>query len=234
MTLESTFTCRDRAIFLSDIEALVLADVHLGRDWAGACQLPIESSLDFPGRLRSLCDRFEPAHVVIAGDVLDCFRQQPPGVHDRLAAIIDVIHASDANPVLITGNHDLQLERLSTITPRSEWVIDDTVICHGHRVPSTAGRRYIIGHQHPAIRIEGIKRPCVLAGAEAFQDADLLVLPAFSPLTRGTVMNHRGAADCDSPVLQDASVRALQPVVRDEAGDTTIWFPSLEELAPYL
>lgn len=233
MTLQDV-RYRDRAVYLSESDTLVFADVHLGRGRAEAVTAPLDAAVDLVGRVRRLCEDVDPTRVVIAGDLLDSFDRIPPGVAERTRAILDAIVAAAAEPVVLAGNHDGLLSTVYDGRVRDEYVIDGTVICHGHERPDAIGDRYVIGHEHPALRVEGVKRPCYLVGEAVVEGAVLVVLPAFSPLLRGTAMNRQRASDCHAPLLQSASLRACQPVIRDENADETLTFPSLDRMTAFL
>lgn len=108
----------------------------------------------------------------------------------------------------------------------------DVVVCHGHETPRTAAGTYVIGHDHPAIAIEGQRRPCYLYGPDAYQGADVLMVPAFTRLAAGVVVNQLRARDLQSPLVED--LEGFRPIVRDEEGDETLWFPPLGEFRSML
>jgi hypothetical protein len=108
--------------------------------------------------------------------------------------------------------------------------VGDTVVCHGHEPPATDPaevERFVVGHDHPTITIEGQRRPCYLAGDGVYEGADLVMAPSFNRLVSGVEVNGMRAGDFQSPLVTDAD--ALAPVVRDEAGDETLTFPPLGE-----
>jgi metallophosphoesterase superfamily enzyme len=109
---------------------------------------------------------------------------------------------------------------------------DGTLVCHGHEAPDAEADRYVIGHDHPAIRIEGKRRPCYLYGEGAYRGGDVLALPAFNPLATGTLVNRLDRHDPASPLLAD--VRAFRPVVWDEAAEETYVFPPLGSSGAFL
>jgi metallophosphoesterase superfamily enzyme len=84
---------------------------------------------------------------------------------------------------------------------------------------------YVVGHDHPAITIEGQKRPCFLSGEGVYRGADLLMLPAFSRVASGVAVNGMRARDFQSPLVRDAD--ALRPIVWDSVAEEALRFPPL-------
>lgn len=225
------FRPRDRAAYLPAADALVLADVHLGRGATSNVEVPFHEGEAIADRLTALVDHFTPAEVVFAGDLLHAFSTIPAGVADALETLIACVEARGAKPVVVEGNHDPMLEGLADPVP--VYRLDDgTVVCHGHEPPSELAERYVIGHEHPAITIEGLRRPCYLLGTGVFRAADVLVLPAFNRLTVGTVINGLTSGDAHSPFLAD--IESFRPVVWDAGEDDPLAFPALGSVRDYL
>ncbi len=181
----------------------------------------------------SLVARYDPAEVVLAGDVLHAYGSVPREARSALASLRAGIAARDANLVVLEGNHDTQLAALAGDPPGdAHELADGTVVCHGHERPTTAGRRYVVGHDHPAIEIEGRRRPCYLYGPGAYEGADVLALPAFNTAVSGTRVNRWVDGDPLSPLLD--AVSRFQPVVWDAEAREPLVFPTLDALQPYL
>ncbi|MFC7045159.1 metallophosphoesterase [Halobacteriaceae archaeon GCM10025711] len=220
----------DRAVYLPAADALVLADLHVGRDAASNVELPLGERADLTDRLRRLLDRFRPATVVVAGDLLHTFDGVPDGVAETVADVESIV-ADAAGLVVTPGNHDAMLDAVTEADRVAEHRLGDgTVVLHGHEEPTVEADRYVVGHEHPAIVIEGTKRPCYLLGPDAYRGATVLVLPAFSRLARGTVVNGLRGRDVLSPLVAD--VDAFQPVVL--SGDEALTFPALGDLRSLL
>lgn len=218
---------RDRAVYLPDPDALVLADLHLGRAADSAVAFPLRERADIEERVLDLLSTFDPGTVVFAGDVLHRFDGSRRAV-DALDALVEACAAVGPRPVLVAGNHDVALPDLWDGAVHDEYrLADGTLVCHGHERPDGDADRYLIGHDHPVLRVEGARYPCHLYGPETFRGGDLLMLPAFTTLAQGVVVNQYRTADFDSPLVTDAD--ALRPVVRDEAGAETLTFPPLGE-----
>ncbi len=226
MTLDA-LQFRDRAVYLAESQTLVAADLHLGRGRVDGVAAPVDDAVDLVGRLEALVAHWSPERTVLAGDVLDSFCSIPPGVTERFELLLDRLSRPDHELVLVAGNHDTMLEHLFDGPVYEEFVVSDAVITHGHREPNGAGELVVIGHEHPALHIEGVKQACYLHAGNVYEGQDLLVLPSFSPLLRGTGVDHRRDPDCHSPLLHDGRLVKCRPIVLDVARDEPLVFPPL-------
>lgn len=232
-TAEPFGVVRDRAVYLPDADALVAADLHLGTVATSAVEAPLEEGPAIVDRLGGLLDQFDPATVLLAGDVLHAFDSVPRAARTALDSLADRVMAAGAELVVIEGNHDTQLATLDEVEPVAvHELADGTVVCHGHERPAVTGRRYVVGHDHPVIGIEGRRRPCALYGPEIHGGADVLALPAFNPAVRGTAVDTWEDDDPLSPFL--ANVSQFHPVVWPGSGEEPLVFPKLGSLLPYL
>lgn len=218
----------DRACYFSDADALVLADLHVGRGEASNVDLPLGERADLDDRLCALLDSFSPATVVFAGDVLHTFSTATDRARETVDGLANACRSRGASVVAVAGNHDTMLGTVWDGRVRDEHRLSDgTLVCHGHAEPDATAPRYVVGHDHPAIEIEGRRHPCLLYGEEVYRGGDLFVLPAFSPLAPGVVVNHMAASDFDSPLVRRTD--ALCPVVEDEDAGEGLAFPPLGE-----
>jgi putative SbcD/Mre11-related phosphoesterase len=223
-----------RAAYLCAADALVVADIHLGRDQQSDVQLPLGEREDVLERFGAALDRFGPDEVVVAGDLLHSFRYLPDEVAEALDAIAALVADAGADLVVTPGNHDTVLGGAFDGRTAPEHRLDDgTVVCHGHEFPDVDADRYVLGHDHPAITIEGRKHPCFLYGPGVLDDAAVLVLPAFNRLARGAVVDGMHGDDFMSPVLAEGA-GDYRPIVFDEDADEALAFPSLSRLREHL
>jgi len=223
----------DRAAVFSDANALVCADLHLGRAAAGRVEFPLGQLTALPERIETLAERFEPETVVLAGDVLHSFDHVPRGVGDALAAIEEAASTVDADLRVVRGNHDTLLEEVYDGPVETSVRLDDgTVVCHGHERPDVDADRYVVGHDHPSITIEGQQRPCLLSGPRPTTSGTVFVLPAFTPLAAGMTVNGASGDEFQSPLVGD--VGRFRPAVSDPETDETLWFPPLAEFRQLL
>ncbi|GAA0243737.1 metallophosphoesterase [Haladaptatus pallidirubidus] len=221
----------DRAVFLPEANALVLADLHIGRDATSSVSLPLGEQRDLATRFAALLHRFSPAEVVLAGDVLHAFDRIPEDAEDTFAKLKQRANDAETDFVAIRGNHDNLLSQLVDC-PDEYRLADGTLVCHGHEEPDSTASRYVVGHDHPAIEIEGKRRPCYLWGPGTFRGSDVLVLPAFTRLAGGAIVNGMWGSDFQTPFVSSSS--PFRPIVRDEEADETYRFPPLGEFRELL
>jgi hypothetical protein len=221
-------TYRDRAAYVPAADALVVADVHVGRDEASAVQFPLGERQDLAERLSALVAHFSPADVVFAGDVLHQFGRATDRATAALDALTGVCRDAGARPVLVRGNHDAALDAVWEGTVHDEYALTpDVLVCHGHEHPAGTAGLYVVGHDHPSITIEGRRLPCFLYGEGVYRGADVLMLPAFNRLAAGATVNGMDAGDAQSPLLTD--VDAFRPLVYDDDAQEVLTFPPLGE-----
>lgn len=153
----------------------VIADVHLGYEWArargGDC-VPEHSLAETIARLSNLLDRSPITRLVVAGDLLESRRHCPRTERD-LRSLEAWLGTKGVTLVPLAGNHDPPRR---PAWPDSIEVAGWTV-AHGHE-PLSAPRT-ITGHHHPMLRADGHAAPCFLVSDTS------IVLPAFSQNAAG-------------------------------------------------
>ncbi len=153
----------------------VVADVHLGYEWArangGDC-LPAHSLVETIARLARLLDRVQVSRLVVAGDLVESRRPCLRTARDILS-LTRWLNDHNIELICLAGNHDPPRRPAWPATLEiAGWTIS-----HGHR-PILAPRN-ISGHHHPLLRAPGVSAPCFLI------DETSIVLPAFSPNAAG-------------------------------------------------
>ncbi len=158
------------AVHLSERTA-VIADVHLGYEWArgsgGDC-LPAHSLAETLAKMTHLLARATVERLIVAGDLVESPRPCRRTAED-VRRLSRWLADRGVDLVALAGNHD---PRRGTSTPETLKVAGWT-IGHGHR--AIPGDRTISGHLHPALCAGGVTAPCFLVGPST------IVLPAFSP-----------------------------------------------------
>jgi metallophosphoesterase superfamily enzyme len=230
------FEPRDRALYLPAADTLVCADLHVGKDAASNVQGRLGEYEDLTDRFAALVGRYEPGETVIAGDLLHTFDSVPTGVVETLRRLEETAAAVDCRLVVTPGNHDPMLGELWDGPTEPEYrlggVETDIIVTHGHVSPEAEADWYVVGHDHPTIEIEGMRRPCYLYGPGQYEGAGVVMLASFSRLPAGVRINRMSTRDFQSPIIGDAS--ALRPIVRDDGAGRTRQFPTLGEFRRFL
>ncbi len=226
--LDSEIHFRDRSLYFPTADTLVVADIHFGRGATSRVEVPIGDDTDVCHRLEALLEVFEPETLVVAGDLLHSVSSVPRGVRESVARLQTLAKETGTTLIVTPGNHDTTLEVVYEGGAVGEYQLDEeTVVCHGHKRPQTDAERYVIGHDHPTIELEGRRYPCVLYGEGVYDGADVFVCPAFTRLAPGVRINRLRASAFQSPLVTD--LEAFEPIVRDGAGEKTLRFPPLGE-----
>jgi putative SbcD/Mre11-related phosphoesterase len=152
----------------------VIADVHLGYEWArgaaGDC-VPAHSLVETVRRLTLVLDRAPITRLVVAGDLVEsarpCHRTE-----DDVCRLRSWLSKCGVEMILVAGNHDRGrypdwLQPVSECQTVGGWTI-------GHGDRPIVGPRTISGHHHPALHFEGTTAPCFLIAPGR------IILPAFS------------------------------------------------------
>jgi putative SbcD/Mre11-related phosphoesterase len=173
------FTPEGAAVHCGERTA-VIADVHLGYEWArgssGDCV--VEHSLhETLTRLQSVFERMTLSRLIVAGDLLESHRPCQRTTED-LRRLTAWLADRGVNLLVLEGNHDVSgyrsvktASRASNPLPRA-CTIAGWTIAHGHR--RLTGPNRISGHHHPVFRFRGNSARCFLVGPGR------IVLPAFS------------------------------------------------------
>ncbi|ASJ08764.1 metallophosphoesterase [Thermococcus siculi] len=207
---------------------LVIADLHLGYEVSMAREgfyLP-RVFHEVVASLKTLLERERPKRLVIDGDLKHSF---VPEWREReeLKAFVEAVSPLVGEIVLVRGNHDvgtLWLRELG-VEMVDELELHGWKIVHGHKLAE--GERFIIGHEHPAIRLRDevgalVKVPIFLV------DERLVVLPAFSPWAYGNDV----LRDIVSPFLRAYDVSRARVLVTLE--DELLDFGELGKLSKVL
>jgi putative SbcD/Mre11-related phosphoesterase len=167
----------------------VIADVHLGYEWArgsaGDC-VPAHSLAETLKKLEPLLEQSPIDRLVVAGDLVESPRPCARTAAD-LALLARWLDERCVSLVLIEGNHDRSLAWMArergllagarAPVLQSHLLVAGWTIAHGHRpVPAD---RLISGHHHPVLRFSGHSAPCFLVGEGR------IILPAFSANAAG-------------------------------------------------
>jgi len=193
------------AIFIEPIDALVIADLHLGfeRELADSgIYFPRFQYQDIKESIAIIINKVSPTQVIINGDLKHKFAERTTQELNEVIDLLTYLSENTGKVVVIRGNHDNFVKGLFKRFQKVEFVretyIDgETIFTHGHEVPSgidsLKSNLVVIAHEHPAIALRDdvgakVKLRALLIGP-TYSNKDLIVLPAFSPISLGVEIN---------------------------------------------
>jgi putative SbcD/Mre11-related phosphoesterase len=186
------------ALVHRSLRAAVIADVHLGYEWArgsGGDMVPAHSLRETIARLESLAQLLPIRSLIVAGDLVESAEACPRTLCD-VSSLAKWLGDHEIELLAIEGNHD---RGRATDLPL-ELHLGGWSIAHGH-LPLGPGR-WIIGHHHPAVRLEGVTAPCFLVHRR------MVILPTFSANAAG-----RDVLTCGLPSgLREHDFRCVIPI----------------------
>lgn len=179
----------DRCLILDEGPTVVLGDLHLGYERAleqEGMYIPRINTESIRDALNDILCRYEPARVVLLGDVKHDFKRSGYEEKNEVRRIMGLLNEA-AETVVVKGNHDNYIQNI--ISDLGMLAVDHIDIMgfrleHGH--VDSGVRPVIIGHEHPSVRIPGavgggLKIQCFV---HARKDG-VIVLPPFSPFSSG-------------------------------------------------
>lgn len=220
----------DRVMFIRSLCSLVVADLHLGIEYAMALKgvyLPAYQFREIKNILSKYLELFKPANLIIVGDLKHEFGQKTWQEHRETLELLESMKRKGIRLVLVRGNHDNfirgVLERNNVDFRDPVYRINEFLFIHGHKdLPSDinlSGVKYVImGHEHPAIMFRDDvggrdKFPVFLLGyLPERKNVKLVVLPALSPLATGVEVNVSEPSEFLSPILRHANIGSFYAI----------------------
>jgi hypothetical protein len=164
--------------WLPATRTLIAADAHLAYEDVVGGALPLWSTDEIVARLTLAARAAGAREIVFLGDIVHG-PHMSEGAMRRVQAALDVLRAEVAL-TLVAGNHEGRSKAFAVLGATVDRVErDGWLLVHGDG-PAELGRRAIIGHLHPSLRLgAGTTAPAFVGG-----DA-LVVLPALNPYSPG-------------------------------------------------
>lgn len=153
------------ALILEDEQRfLVISDLHIGFEIGMISNdinvRPEEMIQEIHSSLDSLIESEKPDTLILLGDIKSGIESISKIEWQTVPMFFEI--GKKINTIIIPGNHDGNLSRLVpdyvTMTGPSGLVIGDTLLTHGHVMPSenfSQINRIVMGHLHPVYFQEG-------------------------------------------------------------------------------
>ncbi|MCX6773487.1 MAG: metallophosphoesterase family protein [Candidatus Micrarchaeota archaeon] len=205
------------AVVLKDIKTGVIADLHIGMEETSMISTRLQT-VEMTRKTRELIVKHKLERIVLNGDLKYSFGKRTRQEWDELANYAEDIQKL-AEVVAIKGNHDFYIQNmLKGAEVKELFKIKKYRITHGNLdLKPEKNILTIIGNEHPMIKM----RDEVGAKFEASvfvhcKKENVLVLPAFNPLSRGANILNEG--EWLSPILSkcDMGSSEIYAIADDE------------------
>ncbi|HIP75155.1 MAG TPA: metallophosphoesterase [Thermococcus paralvinellae] len=203
---------------------LIIADLHLGYEESLAREgayLP-KVFEEVVKSLKALLLKEKPKRLIINGDLKHSF---VPFKRERLElkAFFDEIQPLVNEIVVVRGNHDVGITWVKELDVEIADMLElrGWTVVHGHQI--VEGERFIMGHEHPAIRLRDEVGALIKVPVFLLSD-NFIVLPAFTPWAYGSDI----LREIVSPLLLKLNIGNAKVMV--PTGDELLYFSMLDKL----
>jgi putative SbcD/Mre11-related phosphoesterase len=234
-----------KAIFIKNLNAVCIADLHLGYELALAEQgifVPQTQLKEILKELKGIFRKVKASKLIIVGDIKHEFGEASRQEWREVFELIGYLQKKVEKIVLVRGNHD---NYLLTIISKLGIELHDPYysakgICflHGHKkVKLPDFETLVIAHEHPSLVLrrgyDKIKVPCLLFG-KTKKGKNFICLPAISSWASGVEVNLTSKEELLSPILkEEVDFENLIPIALEkEVG--ALEFPKIKELSSQL
>jgi DNA ligase-associated metallophosphoesterase len=170
------------ALWLEDVRALVVADLHLEKGSSYAARGQMLPPYDTRETLRRLCAEvaaLNPEIVVLLGDTFHDRRSEARLASDDADCLRDL--ARNGRLIWVIGNHDADGPQALPGETADELELCGLTLRHEPQAGLQPGE--VAGHLHPAARVTAsrgsVRRRCFIT------DAERAILPAFGAYAGG-------------------------------------------------
>lgn len=172
-----------KAIFLPEFKALIIADLHLGKIEHfrnSGVGLPSKAGQETFSKLKDLIESISPEHVMFLGDLFHSVKNNSFVIFKEMLQGFEHIQF-----YLISGNHDILSESDYTslrMEVKNEMWLGGFWLTHEPSQLAESQFFNIAGHIHPGILLNG-KAKQSLRMACFVQSENSMILPAFGYFT---------------------------------------------------
>ncbi len=211
--------------YFKEIDALVIADLHLGYEGIAAEQgvmIPKTQFEEEAEMLNEALSVINASTIIIDGDVKHEFSETSYHEFKEVSEMLKFLKENFERVIVVKGNHDNYIYYVTSrvgVELHDEIKIDGYYFTHGHKefsLRAIDAKVITVAHEHPVVAMfdevggkEAVK--CFLFG-KVSKDCYLLLLPAFSTLSYGTEMNLVTEEELLSPVLKKVSLENFEVV----------------------
>lgn len=228
------------ALYIPKKKILVVADLHLGIERILSKQgfhIPKFQFEEIKNDIEDLIKLREVEEIVINGDLKHQLSKANYSEWKEINKLLNFLKEEVKKISITKGNHDNYLiysTREYDIPLKDYLIRDDILITHGNKNFDFGEINYIIiGHDHPVLTLRDRsgrkeKMQCFIYGK--YNGKKIVMIPAFSKLTKGCRVNELEKDIVHSPVLKGCNVGEFEVIGVDKAENLCLKFPKIKEI----
>ncbi|MFQ3308016.1 MAG: putative SbcD/Mre11-related phosphoesterase [Candidatus Nanohaloarchaea archaeon] len=206
------------ALYHRETSTVVISDLHLGLEGSmtqRGSYIPPEQLEDTLEEMEKIKKETEAEKLIVNGDLKTEFSTSRYSERQEIKKYLNKVTDLFEDVVFIQGNHDTFLSSiLEEYGLRFlKYHVDNGILyTHGHISleeldVKESYHTIVIGHEHPALRLTdevGVseKIDCFLYG-DMKDGKSIIVMPAFSQISKGVNVNETPASDLLSPIMRE-------------------------------
>ncbi|MFP4038301.1 MAG: metallophosphoesterase [Candidatus Nanohaloarchaea archaeon] len=206
------------AVYFPEKGLIAVSDLHLGLEGSMTSRghyIPEFQLEELKEELNFLKKETDAERIVVNGDLKNQYSTSYTEKNE-IEELLQHLKETFKDVIIVKGNHDTFIEDtvkdkgLRTVESYSE---DGLLFVHGHEKVEEEFETLVIGHEHPALALTdeiGVteKVPCLLHGNT--ERGEIIVLPAFSKISRGSEVNRMNKNELLSPILRDVGLKDFE------------------------
>lgn len=229
-------------MYTESTDLLILSDLHLGLEGSmtsNGSYIPKVQLDDTAEKIEEARKHFGANRLLINGDLKNEFHRNSYSEKEEIEKLMKMLSKRLNEIIIVKGNHDTFIEQITdfpNVKIKEEYLENKVLYSHGHKKIdlSKEFETLVIGHEHPALNLRdeiGTKEKidCYLHGS-INKKQNIIVLPAFAGLSKGTGINELPKSKLLSPVLRNkVEVLKLEAIgITEETG--LMEFSTLENI----
>ncbi|MCW1297426.1 MAG: metallophosphoesterase [Candidatus Rehaiarchaeum fermentans] len=227
----------EKCIFIKDLDLIAISDLQLGEELYLAKELQMyapQKQLEKEiKQLESIKNKVKASRLLINGDLKHEFSELNRQESREINAFLKRAEELFKEIIIIRGNHDNFLVSLlkNKYALLEYYEESGFLFTHGHKMIdfNNSIHTIIIGHEEPVILLrkgfDHVKLPAIVYGK--FKSTNLIILPAFSPISEGTPINVTN--EYNSPFLNKEEILNFKAIGIDEELGELI-FPEISKI----
>lgn len=226
----------ERGIIIDD-NIFVSGDYHLGYSDSIDTMTIEDEKQEIFKHIDSVLENKNIDLFIINGDIFHRFTPASKNTRRLYHEIISHLEENNVDIKFIKGNHDRSTNsKYPSLVDFNKFISlelndQEIIIIHGHNKYNISGDLIILNHLHPIVKIDSIKWPAYLYGENIYENADVLILPAFTSYQDGVTISDTVDIDIDFPIVTKRQFEDFKPIVFDESKNVGREFPKFSKIS---